>query len=346
MYKEQTEKVIKERLLQKMEVPLNKSEGSDLSNISAGFALGLSEGYSALDAFIELIMGDALDESLIPYAESFGIFHKKGEKARGTATIIGKIGTVIKSGTLMKTTSELVYKTEEAVTLEMESVQVALVAEHVGAHYNGQPVALKLIIDQPSVLNIVADAFSGGVDVESLESLSQRLKDHLRRPSSSGNINDYVNWATSVTGVSKCKVMPLWNGGGTVKCVVYGELGEPVSDATLEEVQTLINTLRPITAEVTVATVTNKLANLRIQGLKFASGFSEIKVKESILKNLNDYLKSVEPGETLIHKKILATVVSIEGVADVSQILINDKTENITTTDEEKIAIGEVFYEA
>lgn len=346
MYENQTEENIKARMLAKMDVPVNKGEGSDLSNISAGPALIVSEGYAELDYIIKLIMGEVLDDSLIPYAASFGVFHKEGEKAADVITIIGTPGTNLAAGTLMKSDKSLVYLLDEDISIGSEPVLVGATAEGVGYKYNDNSGSLSLVIDNPGVTSITYDGFVGGVDVESLESLSERLLEKFQNPSSSGNENDYKRWATSVVGVTKCKVLSRWNGNGTVKCIVYGENGQPLTTEKLAEVAALIESLRPITANVTVVTVSNLMAAVKVSGLLFDPAVGEVQTKENMEKAMSDYIDAIEPGVDLVYKQLLAAAVQAKGVVDVTNILVNDASVNIPSTDEQKIKMGAVTYEA
>lgn len=346
MYEHQTEDKIKSEILDHIDINANKGEGSDLNAIAAGPAIVLSGGYAELDYLVDLITGKTRDKSLIEYAADFGVFHKKGEKASSIATIAGGSGTTISAGTMMKNQKNLVYVIDDEVVIGESPVQINFTAEDVGYKYNDDPGELQLIIDNPGVVAITHNGITGGVDVESLDSLGMRLDDRLKKPSSSGNENDYIGWAESIVGVTKCKVIPLWNGDGTVKCIVYGENGKPLSSEKLTEVSEYMELMRPILAKVTVVTVTNLMATIKIVGLSADSKVGESVVKENIELAIASYIDSIEPGDVLVYKKLLSSAMAAKGVLDLTDLLVNGSSVNITSTEEQKVKMGNVTYEA
>lgn len=74
-----------------------------------------------------------------------------------------------------------------------------------------------------------AKATYDGFDEETDDELRERLLFKVRQPATSGNINDYIEWGTSVEGVGHITVVPLWNGNGTVKLLVTDSNGQPAS---------------------------------------------------------------------------------------------------------------------
>lgn len=346
MYEHQTESVIKKRLVDNADLPVNKSEGSDTSNILSAPALEFSNMYAVADYLLKLITGGVIDESFVEYAARFAVYRKDGETAKGRASFIGTPGRIIPAGTFLKNIRNLIYLTVNEITLTAEPVEVNLIAEGVGVVYNSDAENLDLVIDITGVASISHSAMTGGVDIESLESLNQRFLEKMREPSSSGNDSDYKRWAKEVDGITSCKVIALWNGGGTVKLVVYGELGEPVSASQLTAVIEHVDQVKPILSNVTIVTVTNLDIVAKIQGLQMdLNNFNEAAVKVAIQKALVNYLKSIEPGQTVIYKKALSVVMAVPGVEDVGSFFINDAISNITSSDEQKVRFGGVVYE-
>lgn len=347
MYENQTETVIKQRMVNNTDLPVNKSEGSDTSNMLSAPALEFSNMYAVADYLLKLITGGIIDDNFVSYAARFGVFRKGGQESKGKGTVVGTSGITIPAGTLVKNIRNLNYKTVDEITLTSSPVQIDLIAGEVGVIYNSDAESLNLVIDIPGVTSITHSGMTGGVDIESLELLNERFLERMRDPSSSGNDSDYKRWSKEVDGIAACKVIPLWNGGGTVKLVVYGELGEPITAEQLAAVIEHINQVKPILANVTIVTVTNLNLIAKIQGLDFDSNnFSESAVKDSIQKALVDYLKSIEPGQSVIYKKAQAVVMAVAGVNDIGFFYLNDAIENIPSTNEQKVRLGGVVYEA
>ena len=101
-----------------------------------------------------------------------------------------------------------------------------------------------------------AQATHDGFDEEDDASLYNRLIFKVRQPATSGNKNEYIQWATSVAGVGKAVVISLWNGNGTVKVLITDTNGNPASADLQKKVAAYIETVRPIGATVTVAAPT------------------------------------------------------------------------------------------
>ena len=77
------------------------------------------------------------------------------------------------------------------------------------------------------------EAFYGGTEAESDDSLRQRIDDFYAGLTSSfvGNNSDYRRWALSVPGVGYAHVAPCYAGANTVKIVLADANGDPVVEA-------------------------------------------------------------------------------------------------------------------
>ena len=65
--------------------------------------------------------------------------------------------------------------------------------------------------------------------------LLERLLFAVRQPATSGNVYHYIEWSTSVSGVGAVKVLPLWNGNGTVKVIVVDANKDTPSEELLQK---------------------------------------------------------------------------------------------------------------
>jgi len=97
-----------------------------------------------------------------------------------------------------------------------------------------------------------AEETHDGYDEETDEELRQRYGIYIRTPATSGNKYHYYNWAMSITGVGDCRVVPRWNGRGTVKVMIVDSNGNTASDELIQAVFDYIEEVRPIGADVTV----------------------------------------------------------------------------------------------
>ena len=92
----------------------------------------------------------------------------------------------------------------------------------------------------------------GGADREDNESYKERILYKIQNEASSGNEAHYKLWAESVDGVASAKIVPLWNGNGTVKLLVTDSNGQPASPDLLARVTEKVESMHPIGADVSV----------------------------------------------------------------------------------------------
>lgn len=179
-----------------------------------------------------------------------------------------------------------------------------------------------------------------GFDEETDEELLERLLFKVRQPATSGNKNHYIIWATNVEGVGGVKVLPLWNGNGTVKVIITNAENEIATEDLIAKVQNYIDEQRPIGATVTV--VSPKPLNIDI-GLKVTKGSgnpNEIKnVVNDFFKTTafeREYVSYAQVGKVILEK-------TATGVQDYSDLTLNNKAENIALTDEQLPTVGQVY---
>ena len=67
--------------------------------------------------------------------------------------------------------------------------------------------------------------------------------------------------------------------------------------------------------------------------------------KVIIENNIKKYLQEIKPGAAVKLKECEAIITNTEGVTDFKGIKLNGKVENVITSDEEKIILGEIIYE-
>lgn len=97
---------------------------------------------------------------------------------------------------------------------------------------------------------------------ESDEEFRKRVQENLIAEATDGNVAQYKKWLSEIEGVGKSKVLSLWNGANTVKCVILNELNQKASNELITKVQNILDPqseglgegLAPIGAIVTVDT--------------------------------------------------------------------------------------------
>lgn len=283
------------------------------------------EAYKA--AFAKTSWGEYLEMR----AEEHGIFRKVAVSATGTITITGT-GTV-SNGAVFQTSSGIQFHTLKEIDVS-GSGSVAIACDTAGTAGNVDADTITVISASIPGITAVTNpaATTGGYNEETDTELYNRLIFKVRQPATSGNVNDYTEWATSVDGVGKVKVIPLWNGNGTVKVLVTDSNGSPASDTLLTAVRTLIETKHPIGATVTIAAPTTLALTI---ALTVTDGTGDA---DAIKKLLNAYFVSDTFSETKVSYALVGKMIlddTSTGVNDYDSLTINGATANISITDEE-----------
>lgn len=286
-----------------------------------------------------------------------GIVAREESYATGLLTVITGEGTIT-AGDLFETPDKLQYEAVNTVNvLEGDSFTVrCLIAGPDGnVPANMVTVIPKTINGIVKVSNL--EPIGGGYEKESKESIIQRYEDDLQNPITSGNIYHYKKWATSITGVGKVDVKPLWNGDNTVKVIIIDSNMEPAETALVNEVQQYIdpytivdgvkigwgcgNGQAPIGAYCTVESASKLELQITFKG-KLKTGTTEELAEKSVTESILNYLHSIAmvDEETYVsYAQIGRAILSSDGIADYSDLLINGGTDNIaisnTDTDRE-----------
>ncbi|MGE5627837.1 MAG: baseplate J/gp47 family protein [Solirubrobacterales bacterium] len=273
-----------------------------------------------------------------------GLSRKTATTATGTIKVTGIAGYTLPAGALVSTVLGLTYKTDAALTLVDTTGYVNITANESGSGYNAaigdickMPVAYEGIT---SITN--EEAIVNGYDIETDEELYNRYLTKIQKSATSGNAKEYEDWALSITGCGAAKAHPLWNGNGTVKVVVANS-NKAAADSTLvNAIAAYIETVRPIGATVTIASVVEVAINISMT-LQYDTAYTLDDVKTNIQNAVKDYLYSVALNTTTIsYNKILAIIMDADGVNDISNLLINSGTSSITINDGQVAVIGTV----
>lgn len=335
MYENVTPESIKASILSNIS-GLDIREGSYINNLISPMAYKIWEYYQALNAvipiaFVDETSGEYIDKRCADY----GITRKPGTKAKVTMTLTGTDGVIIPKGKVFLTESGLEFITMAEVTLSGETTVEAEAAE-VGERYNVEADTITRQFSSTYGLSTFTNsAGEGGTDPENDEALVKRLYDFLRFPATSGNANHYRQWAKEVNGVGEAKVFPLWNGPGTVKVVIVDQNFNPADEDVVEACTSYIETNRPIGAEVTVKSATERSINIAAT-VKLSGGTSKEGVEKDFSSSVQQYIENVAFVEKeLIYNKVGALLMAIDGVLDYTELTINSKKESVILGDEE-----------
>ena len=340
MFSNQTYEAIKQRILDNINIDIDKREGSFTSNMVAPIVEELAKAYINMSDILSLgFIEDNFDTYLDKRVSEFGVYRKEGVKSTGEIKVEGKEGATITNGTLIKANG-LYFTVLNDIELPIDNI-LYLEANEVGYKYNLLAnTEFELVEKNDKITKLVNEAeFTNGVDVETDEDLRKRFIKLVNNPSTSGNKAHYEEWALEVNGVGRAIVYPLWNGNGTVKVMIVGNDNKPVTEEIIEACELHISENMPIGCQLTVTTPTN--LNIVINAsIELKEGYELEEIQEEFENKLNEHLKTVTTE--LTYSKIYGLLANIQGIEDVSSLTVNDNNINISIAEDKIINISEI----
>lgn len=351
MYENQTEEVIKQRMLDSISNDYDKREGSLIHDTVAPAALELEQAYQALDDVVDLMKIENLEgEDLTQRVyERTGIQRKPATFAIGTLDITGN-GT-INTGDIFSTENGILFTSTETKTIN-NSGTINIKAIVAGSSGNIPANQIKYMpVNIPGITEVNnSSPTTGGYDEESDDELLQRYYERIQTPATSGNKAQYKNWAKEVTGVGDAKVIPLWNGDNTVKVIIIDSNKQPASSELISSVQNYIDPeasglgdgVAPIGAKCTVVSAIGKTINITFTAVKDPA-YTDQQRQTNVENNIKDYLKSIAfVDSTVSYAKIGALILASSGILDYSNLSVNGGTANIEIANDEVPVLGVV----
>lgn len=323
---------------------IDKREGSIIFDTLAPTALELAETYSNMDLLLIRTFADSSDgDDLERRVGDHGIKRKKASAAirKGIFRTGQDEPFAVNIGSRFRL-GDIVYKVIELI----ESGGYRLEAETKGVVGNrdfGALIPVEPVDGLGSAM--LKDVLIPGEDVESDDSLRERFLDKVRLPATSGNASHYKIWAREVPGVGDAKVIPLWDGPGTVKVVVVDSDKQPATTALISLVSDHIEEVRPIGAAVSVVSASSKTLDVSAK-LVLSSGYTIQNVQNEFTAALENYLESIAFTDSyLSYARIGTLLLGVPGVIDYTDLKINNGSANIPLADEEVAVLGAVELE-
>ncbi len=348
MYESVTFESILKRMLEKIPDDMDKREGSIVYDALAPCAIELQLMYIELDNILKETFADtssreylilrAKERGLSPYEASYAVLQ-------------GEFNIDVPLGTRFN-----IDEMDFVVTEKIEDCIYKLECETIGSDgnkYFGDMIPINYINGLTSAK--LTKLLIPGEDEEKTESLRNRYFDSFDTKSYGGNKSDYLEKTNAIEGVGVTKVVPVWNGGGTVKLTILDSEYNKASDVLVETVQGIIDPTKdgqgvgvaPIGHVVTVDTV-NEVEVLIETTLTFDSGYSFETLESKISDVIDEYILEErenwgEQSHLVIRiAYIEARVLSLTGILDISNTKINGADENLTLGEFEIPVLGGV----
>lgn len=290
--------------------------------------------------FVETATGDDLTRK----CAEMGVNRKEAAYASGIVIVSGTPGATIKKGELVANGLVSYEFMEDSVVPLSGKVQVMVRCTSIGSVGNVQAEKIIHFPKTLSGLNTVSNPapFTNGYDRETDEELKKRYFLKVQCPPTSGNKYHYQLWALDVNGVGEAKVVPRWNGNGTVKVIITSANNTGASQELIQKTFDYIEENRPIGADVTVVSAVEKPINLT-GTLILKNGYILNNVINFIKTNVKEYIGANSFNSTYISlAKIGQIILDTDGVIDYQDLKLNGKAENVSIRDEEIAVLGTV----
>ena len=341
MFTNQTYEIIKQRILDNINIDIDKREGSFTSNMVSPLAQELTKAYINMSDILSLgFIEDNFDTFLDKRVSEFGVYRKAGSKAIGEIKVEGKDGATIENGTIVKA-NDLYFTVLNDIELPNDNA-IYVEANEAGYKYNLLANTEFELVEKNEKITKLANEvdFTNGVDIETDEDLRKRFVKIVNNPSTSGNKNHYEEWALEVNGVGRAIVYPLWDGNGTVKVMIVGNDNKPVTEEIIEACELHISENMPIGCQLTV--ITPSLLNVSIKAnIQLKEGYELEDVKLEFKNSLNEYLKDIT--NELTYSKVYGLLVNLTGIGDINNLLVNDSNNNIAISEDKIINVSEII---
>lgn len=180
-------------------------------------------------------------------------------------------------------------------------------------------------------------------DEETTEDFRKRYFDSFASQSFGGNIADYKEKVKAISGVAGVKVIPVWQGAGTVKLTILSSDYAVPSAELIQQVQEKIdpkeNTgkgygIAPIGHKVTVEGVSALTVNIQT-AVTYQSGWNYEASKSYIEKAIDGYFKELAK-EWEVQKELVVRISQIEtrllnapGILDIQKTKLNGQDANL-----------------
>lgn len=341
---------------------LDKREGSIIYDalapfcqVLAGFFMELRGFYQ--DTFAITATGEALDnraaeQGITRYPATYAIklgYFADGEGTPMAVPVGSRFSTVSETSPINYTVVDYYYGDNGLYVPGYYQLRCEKPGT-VGNQYSGNLVNITFIqgIATAELTNLLHPAR----DEETDEELRTRYFAALNQKAFGGNIADYREKVMALDGVSAVQVYPTWNGGGTVKISIVDPEYNPVSKEYIAEVQELIDPensqgetgdglgIAPIGHQVTV--VTPEEVDVAVSAtLVLRPGYAVGQVQGPIRTALEKYIEELRKGwaqsndmneysVSMFIARVTSAVVNVPGVANVTGVTLNGKSEDIT----------------
>lgn len=346
MYEDQTYEAILERCLDNSRSDIDKTEGGVFYTAIAPACLEFAIHYTELNGLVTDGYADTCDrEHLILRCKERGLSPYPATKAilKGEFNVDIGVGQRFSLDELNYISVKYIGRgqAEDGAGLYLYQMECETEGTE-GNKYFGELTAIEYITNLE--VSRLTEVLIPAEDEEDTEALRTRYFASFETAPFGGNKKDYKEKTNKLNGVGDTKVIPTWNGGGTVKLIIINSEYNKASDVLVSEVQEAMDPLddrgngsgiAPVGHTVTVVTV--REAAIRVSAkLVYKEGFNWNRVGADIEKVLEEYLFEMRKdwaNQSFLSVRITqieARILKVDGVIDISNTKINGVSDNFT----------------
>ncbi len=348
--KNETYEKILERNLKRLPNDVDKREGAIGFDAIAPACMEFAEIYILMQFILEQTsILTANREGLINWGRIFSILPEPATYAQAKAifNIDVPIGARFNKDSL---NFRVVEKLEGEHTYKMVCENIGSVGNNCIGRIN--PIENITGLKTAEIVEITTP----GEDDEDTEVYRKRFLKAIKSKAYGGNADDYIQKVNAIKGVGDCKVYRCPRGGGTVDVVIINSDNRPPSAELVKDVQdTLMPTrdgcgglgVAPIGHDVLVKGVTATPINVSMH-LYLEPNVTFDQVKPQIIKAITGYFEELAKAWaksdvlTVRTAHILSAVLRVNGVNDITNVLVNGNRERVELKADEVPTVGSV----
>lgn len=343
------------RLLSDIDDSYDKSKGTVFYDAEMPLSIELETTYKTIEKLPDQSMPDTatgkdLERAVKPFVE-----RKIATKSTGMVTLTGIPGSNINKGDLVASDTINFSFYESNIIPGSGTIDVKVRCVNYGKVGNIIAGAIKYFPKTLKGLQTVTnkEAFTDGYDEETDDELRERYYLKVQNIVNSSNKNAYRNWALEITGTGDARVIPIWNGPGTVKVIIINANKTGADVELVNLVQTHIDPnkngdgsgVAPCGGGVcTVVSAAEKSITIKC---KIDSTLDNEVAQNAISNVITNYLKEIAFNDEIkyvSYAKIGSEIINISGINDYSNLTINDSTSNVDINDDEVAVFGGVTF--
>lgn len=293
-----------------------------------------------LRAFAITAEGDDLDS----VGADIAVCRKPAAYAEAVLTVFGEHG---KYTDILAAAGSILFRLDDFVLGTGGTAEVRAVCLTPGEQGNIPAGRITEIRTNGTALTSVTNAAAaeGGFGTESDGELRERILAKKRNPVTGGNRENYRQWALSVTGVGRAKVIDLFRGPGTVGIYIIAADGRMAGADLLEKVHAYIESVRPCGAGVEVLPAVPLQIDIDAV-VVLGSGRDLADARNSFTALFEMYINSLpfiyRKKNTISYMKTADLLLQADGVEDVTDMTLGGMQESITLEEIQFPAIGTV----